>query len=96
MIVESREEGLGTCDIKSCVHAKSLQWCLILCHSMDCSPPGFSVMGFSRQGYWSGFPSFSPGDLPHPGIEQKSPALQANSLSSEPPGKSMSLLVGQN
>ena len=37
-------------------------------------------MGFSRQEYWSGFPIPSPGDLPHPGIEPKSPALQADSL----------------
>ena len=44
-------------------------------------------MGFSRQEYWSGLPSPSPGDLPDPGIEPGSPALQADALSSEPPGK---------
>ena len=44
-------------------------------------------MGFSRQGYWSGLPFPSPGDLPHPGIEPRSPALQADALPSEPPGK---------
>ena len=44
-------------------------------------------MGFSRQGYWSGLPFPSPGDLPDPGIETRSPALQADSLRSEPPGK---------
>ena len=44
-------------------------------------------MGFSRQEYWSGLPLPSPGDLPNPGIEPGSPALQANALSSEPPGK---------
>ena len=44
-------------------------------------------MGFSRQEYWSGLPFPSPGDLPNPGIEPGSPALQANALSSEPPGK---------
>ena len=44
-------------------------------------------MGFSRPEYWSGLPFPSPGDLPHPGIEPKSPALKANSLPSEPPGK---------
>ena len=37
-------------------------------------------MGFSRQEYWSGFPFPSPGDLPNPGIEPKSPAFQADSL----------------
>ena len=37
-------------------------------------------MGFSRQQYWSGLPFPSPGDLPDPGIEPRSPALQADSL----------------
>ena len=37
-------------------------------------------MGFSRQGYWSGLPFRFPGDLPDPGIEPRSPALQADSL----------------
>ena len=45
-------------------------------------------MGFSRQEYWSGLPLPSPGDLPDPGIELSSPALQADSLPSELPGKS--------
>ena len=47
-------------------------------------------MGFSRQEYWSGLPFPSPGDLPNPGIEPTSPvspALHANSLPTEPPGK---------
>ena len=44
-------------------------------------------MEFSRQEYWSGLPFPSPGDLPIPRIEPESPALQANSLPSEPPGK---------
>ena len=42
---------------------------------------------FSRQGYWSELPFPSPGDFPDPGVEPGSPALQADSLSSEPPGK---------
>ena len=42
-------------------------------------------MGFPRQEYWSGLPFPSPGDLPDPGIEPRSPALQAGSLPSEPP-----------
>ena len=49
------------------------------------SPPS---MGFSRQEYWSGLPLPSPGGLPHPRIRptsQKSPALQAGALTSEPP-----------
>ena len=46
-------------------------------------------MGFSRQGYWSDLPFPSPGDLPNPGIEPRSPTLQADALTSEPPGKPM-------
>ena len=44
-------------------------------------------MGFSRQQYWSGLPFPSPGDLPDPGMESRSPALQADASTSEPPGK---------
>ena len=44
-------------------------------------------MEFSRQEYWSGLPFPSPGDLPDPGIETRSPAFQADALTSEPPGK---------
>ena len=44
-------------------------------------------MGFFRQEYWNGLPVPSPGDLPDPGIEPRSPALQADALLSEPPGK---------
>ena len=47
------------------------------------APPS---MGFSWQEYWSGLPFPSPGDLPKPGIEPWSPALQADALPSEPPG----------
>ena len=45
-----------------------------------------SSMGFSRQEYWSGLPFPSPGDLPNLGIEPRSPALQADVLTSQPPG----------
>ena len=44
-------------------------------------------VGFSRQEYWSGLPCPSPGDLPNPGIEPRSPACRHNSLPTEPPGK---------
>ena len=44
-------------------------------------------MEFSRQEYWSGLPFPSPGDLLDPGIESRSPTLQADALPSEPPGK---------
>ena len=45
------------------------------------APPS---MGFSRQVYWSGLPFPSPGDLPDPGLEPRSPALQTGALPSEP------------
>ena len=48
------------------------------------APP---TMKFSRQESWSGLTFSSPGDLPDPGIEPWSPALQADALPSEPPGK---------
>ena len=53
------------------------------CDPMDCSLPGSSVHGFSRQEYWSGLLFPSPGDLPDPGIELMFPALQADSLPTE-------------
>ena len=59
------------------------QSCPTLCYPMD-----YSLPGSSRQEYWSGLLPFpSPGDLPNPGIKPASPALQADSLLSEPPGK---------
>ena len=48
------------------------------------APPS---MEFSKQEYWSGLQFPPPGDLPNPGIEPESPALQADTLLSEPPGK---------
>ena len=65
------------------------QWCLTLCDPMDCSLSGSSVHGIfqARVLEWIAI-SFSPGDLPDPGIEPGSPALQADALPSEPPGKS--------
>ena len=48
-------------------------------------------MEFSRQEYWSGYSFPSPGDLPDPGIEPESLALQADSLPSEPTGKPRNL-----
>ena len=50
-------------------------------------------MGFSRQEYWSGLPFPSPGDLPNPGIKPRSPALQVNALTSEPPGKPLHICL---
>ena len=65
--------------------------CPTLCNPMDCSPPGSPVQEILWARIWSGLPFPSPGDPPHPGIEPgspESPALQVDSLPSEPPGKS--------
>ena len=53
---------------------------------MDCSPPAPLTMEFPGQEYWSMLPFPSPWDLPDPRIELWSPAFQADSLLSEPPG----------
>ena len=72
----------------SCMLAKSLQSSPTLCDPKDYSLPGASVHGrFTRQEYWSGLPCPPPGDLPNLGIEPMFPALQLNSLLSEPAGK---------
>ena len=62
-----------------------VQSCPTLSDTMDSSPPGPSVHGDSLgKEYRSGLPCPLPGDLPNPGIESRCPALQANSLLSEP------------
>ena len=53
---------------------------------MDCSLPGFSVHGILQARILE-FPFPSPGDRPDPGIEPRSPTLEADTLTSEPPGK---------
>ena len=60
-------------------------WLGVTLWNVACQAP--LSMGFSRQEYWSELPCSSPGDLPDPGIELRSPALQADSLLSEPLGK---------
>ena len=63
------------------------QLCLTLCDPMDCSPPGSCVHGILQARILEWLPFPPPGDLPNPGIEPQCPALQADSLPSEPPGK---------
>ena len=63
------------------------QLCPTLCDPMDCSPPGSSVYGILQARRLELVPFPSPRDLSDPGIESRSPALQADSLPSEPPGK---------
>ena len=61
------------------------QSCQTLCNPMTVARQAPLSMEFSKQDYWSGLPFPSQGDLPDPGIEPESPALQADSLPSEPP-----------
>ena len=63
------------------------QSCPTLCNPWTVAHKAPPSMGFSRQEYWSGLPFPSPGDLPDPGIEPRSLALQADALTAEPPGK---------
>ena len=66
--------------MKSEVKVLVAQSCSTLCNSMDCSPPGFPCLEFSRQEYWIELQFPSPGDLLLPGIEPGSPVLQMDSL----------------
>ena len=61
-------------------------WLLAMLWTVACQAP--LSIGFSRKEYWSGLPFPSPGDLPNPGIEPRSPTLQVDSLLSEPSEKS--------
>ena len=78
------------------VKVKVAQSCSILCDSTD-----YAVHGILQARYWSGKPFPSPGDLPNPEIEPRSPTSQADSLAAELPrkpkntgGRSLSLLQG--
>ena len=70
----------------SCVRLFATPW------TVACQAP--LSTGFSRQESWSGLPFPSPGGLPNPGVKPQSPALQADSLPSEPPGKPKDTGVG--
>ena len=63
------------------------QSCPTLCDPMDCSLPGSSSIGFSRQEYWSGLPFPSPGYLLDSGIQPMCPMLADGFFITEPPGK---------
>ena len=77
--------------VKSEVDMLVAQSCPALCDPMDCSPPGSSVHGISQARIleWAAMPSS--GDLPNLGIKPGSPALQADSVPPEPPGKPYTL-----
>ena len=66
---------------------KSLSFVLLFATPWTVAYQASLSMGFSRQEYWIGLSFPSPGDLPDPGIEPGSPALEADALISEPPGK---------
>ena len=78
------------------LHAKSLQLCLTLCDPMDCSLPGSSVHGILQARVLECVAIPFSSYLPDPVIEPRSPALQAESLPTEPPGRPIvvSMYVG--
>ena len=70
-----------------CVYMCSVaQFCLTLCHSMDCSAPGSSVQGIFQERILEWVAISSPKDLPIPGIKLASPALAGRFVTIEPPG----------
>ena len=73
-------------------HALLAQSCPPRCEPMDGSPPGSSVCGILQARILERLAGSSPGGLPNSGTEPRSPALQAGSLLSEPPGKPFSSL----
>ena len=75
-------------------HFSRVRLCATLETAAHQAPPS---LGSSRQEYWSGLPfpsTMHPGDLPNPGIEPRSPTLQADSLPAEPQGKPIYFLNG--
>ena len=72
------------------VKVKSLSHVQLVATPWTITYQDLPTMGFPRQEYWSGLPFPSPGDLPNPGIELRSPVLQADALPSEPPENSRS------
>ena len=82
-LISLQSKGSLNCESESEV----AQSCPTLCNPVDCSPPGSSVRGIF-QARRVGCHFLLQGNLPDPGIEPRSPALQADTLTSEPPGKS--------
>jgi len=58
---------------------------------VDCSPPGSSIHGILQARILEWLPFPSPGDLHNPGVKPRSPALQADALTSEPPWKPINI-----
>ena len=80
-VLSTQSELTKSVEVKSLSHVWLLATPWTVAHQAPLSK------GFSRQESWSGLPFPSPGDLPNPGIEPRSPTLQADALTSEPPGK---------
>ena len=80
--------------IQAALLPPTLSWCVCMCVYVQLFVTPWTIacqvplsMEFSRQGYWSGLSFPSPGEIPHPGIEPRSPTLQADALLSELLGK---------
>ena len=67
-VVQKYMKRCWTSVLIACVRYNLLYSCPTLCNPIDCSPPGSSVMGFSRQEYWSGLPCPPPADVSNPGF----------------------------
>ena len=78
--------GVGAGKVRKKVKVKSLSHVRLFAIPWSVVYQASLSMGFSRQEYWNGLPFPSLGNLPDPGIDPRSPALQADALPSEPPG----------
>ena len=96
-VLRNYHSGSTSLSLSYDLHQQYKEWCVCVCAQSCpalCNPLGYSspgiALGFPRQEYWSDLPFSTAGNLPEPGIElasPASPALQANSLPTEPPGK---------
>ena len=85
LVMEVKSDAVKTNVAWSEVKSLSRVWLFVTPWTVAYQAPPSMV--FSRQEYWSGLPFHSQGELPDPGIKPRSPALQADTLPSEPPGK---------
>ena len=85
--VDVGQGDLASCSPKETNESEVAESCPTLCDPMDCSLPGSSVRGILQARVLEWAAASSPGDLPNQGIEPRSPALWADALPSETPGK---------
>ena len=88
MVLEHRETQTITGKERKAKKVKSLSRVQLFATPWTVAYQNSPSVGFPRQESWSGVPFPSPGNLPDPGIEPRSPTLLADALLSEPPGKS--------